>query len=80
MLFHFPFYTGIMDIITAAGDSGISLAGALSQFFVSASNGTTFAVFTFLSAGIMNLFVPSGGGPMGGASSYDDARCCGFRS
>ena len=34
----------------------------LSTFFVNISNETTFPVFTFLSAGIVNIFVPSGGG------------------
>ncbi len=31
-------------------------------FFVSISNETTFPIFTFISAGIVNVFVPSGGG------------------
>lgn len=34
----------------------------MSAFFVSISNETTFPVFTFISAGIVNIFVPSGGG------------------
>ena len=34
----------------------------MSDFFVSISNETTFPVFTFISAGIVNFFVPSGGG------------------
>ena len=43
-------------------ENGISLAAAISNFFVSISSEVTFPVFTFLSAGIVNLFVPSGGG------------------
>jgi short-chain fatty acids transporter len=84
ILLQFPFYAGIMGMMTAAGDSGISLAGALSQFFVSVSNETTFPVFTFLSAGIVNFFVPSGGGqwavqapimmPAGAALGVDAAK------
>ncbi|WP_370059968.1 TIGR00366 family protein, partial [Neptunomonas phycophila] len=62
ILLQFPFYAGIMGMMTATGDSGISLAGAISEMFVSISNETTFPLFTFLSAGIVNFFVPSGGG------------------
>ena len=36
-----------------------------SDFFVSISNTTTFPIFTFISAGIVNIFVPSGGGQWG---------------
>ena len=43
-------------------DSTASLAGVISNFFVSISNQVTFPVWTFLSAGIVNFFVPSGGG------------------
>jgi short-chain fatty acids transporter len=34
----------------------------MSDFFVSISNETSFPILTFLSAGIVNIFVPSGGG------------------
>jgi short-chain fatty acids transporter len=62
IVLQFPFYAGIMGIMVAAGPEGTSLAGAISDMFVSISNGTTFPLFTFLSAGIVNFFVPSGGG------------------
>ena len=62
IILQFPFYAGIMGIMTAAGPNGHSLAGAISDFFVNISNQTTFPLFTFLSAGIVNFFVPSGGG------------------
>ena len=62
ILLQFPFYAGIMGMVTATGDSGVSLAAVISQSFVSISNETTFPVFTFLSAGLLNFFVPSGGG------------------
>ena len=48
--------------MTFTPEGGTSLAGAISEFFVSISNSVTFPVFCFLSAGIVNLFVPSGGG------------------
>ena len=62
IILQFPFYAGIMGIMTATGPTGQSLAGAISDFFVNISNQTTFPLFTFLSAGIVNFFVPSGGG------------------
>ena len=62
IILQFPFYAGIMGMMTFAGDGGQSLAGVISQGFVDISNNVTFPVFTFLSAGIVNFFVPSGGG------------------
>ncbi len=62
ILLQFPFYAGIMGIMTAANDQGVSLAGVLSNFFVSISNEVTFPMLSFLAAGIVNFFVPSGGG------------------
>ena len=62
ILLQFPFYAGIMGMMTVKNIDGVSLAGVISDFFVSISNPTTFPLFTFLSAGIVNFFVPSGGG------------------
>ncbi|MFP4078171.1 MAG: short-chain fatty acid transporter [Candidatus Izemoplasmataceae bacterium] len=62
IVLQFPFYAGIMGIMTAQGDAGISLAGGIAEFFVNISNENTYPVFSFLSAGIVNFFVPSGGG------------------
>ena len=62
ILLQFPFYAGIMGIMTAANADGVSLAGVLSNFFVSISNEVTFPMLSFLAAGIVNFFVPSGGG------------------
>lgn len=57
IILQFPFYAGIMGMMTQSG-----LAAIISQWFVSISTATTFPLFTFLSAGLVNLFVPSGGG------------------
>lgn len=57
IIIQFPFYAGIMGMMT---DSG--LAAVMSKAFVSVSNDFTFYFFTFLSAGLVNFFVPSGGG------------------
>jgi short-chain fatty acids transporter len=62
ILLQFPFYAGIMGLMKFAGPEGISLAGYISQGFVNISTESTFPLFTFLSAGIVNFFVPSGGG------------------
>lgn len=57
ILIQFPLYFGIMGIMK---DSGMVLQ--IANFFVSIANETTLPLFTFLSAGIVNIFVPSGGG------------------
>lgn len=62
ILLQFPFYAGIMGMMVAKNVDGLSLAAIISNFFVSVSNEVTFPLFTFLSAGIVNFFVPSGGG------------------
>ena len=62
ILLQFPFYAGIMGMMVAANDQGVSLAGVISQFFVSISTNVTFPMLSFLAAGIVNFFVPSGGG------------------
>ena len=63
IVLQFPFYAGIMGIMTGTvTEGGPSLAGVISNFFVAISNDVTFPLLTFLSAGIVNFFVPSGGG------------------
>ena len=57
ILIQFPLYFGIMGIMNESG-----MVKIMSDFFVSISNHTTFPIFTFISAGIVNIFVPSGGG------------------
>lgn len=62
IILQFPFYAGIMGMMVGTtGDSG-SLAGLISSMFVNISSAATFPLFTFLSAGVVNFFVPSGGG------------------
>jgi len=50
-------YFGIMGLMKHSG-----MISQMSDFFVSISNETSFPILTFLSAGIVNIFVPSGGG------------------
>ncbi|MCH4563872.1 TIGR00366 family protein [Halomonas sp. EGI 63088] len=53
----FPFYAGIMAIMTQSG-----LAVTLSESLISFATETSLPFWSFISAGIVNLFVPSGGG------------------
>ncbi len=62
ILLQFPFYAGIMGIMVGADVDGMSLAKLMSNFFVNISTERTFPVFSFISAGVVNFFVPSGGG------------------
>lgn len=57
IVLQFPLYAGIMGMMVESG-----LATSISEWFVSISTADTFTLFTFLSAGIVNFFVPSGGG------------------
>lgn len=57
ILIQFPLYFGIMGIMR---DSGMIVQ--IADFFVSIANETTLPIFTFFSAGLVNIFVPSGGG------------------
>lgn len=49
-------------MMTGANAEGVSLAVLMSNVFVNISNKVTFPMFSFLSAGLVNFFVPSGGG------------------
>jgi len=62
IMIQFPFYAGIMGMMMGKNVDGVSLAGIISTGFVNISTPTTYPLFTFLSAGIVNFFVPSGGG------------------
>jgi short-chain fatty acids transporter len=57
ILIQFPLYFGIMGIMKETG-----LIIYISDFFISISNEITLPIFTFFSAAIINVFVPSGGG------------------
>ena len=57
IIIQFPFYAGLMGLMTTSG-----LAAVISDWFIAISNEFTFPMLAFLSAGIVNFFVPSGGG------------------
>jgi len=57
ILIQFPLYFGIMGIMTATG-----MVTQISDFFVSVATQTSLPIYIFLSSGLVNIFVPSGGG------------------
>ncbi|RLD67263.1 MAG: short-chain fatty acid transporter [Bacteroidetes bacterium] len=57
ILIQFPLYAGIMGIMKYSG-----LTIIFTDFFINISTQTTFPIYTLISAGIVNIFVPSGGG------------------
>lgn len=57
IVIQFPFYAGIMAIMVQTG-----LAATVSEGLVGLATETTLPFWSFLSAGIVNFFVPSGGG------------------
>jgi short-chain fatty acids transporter len=57
IILQFPFYFGILGLMKASG-----MIEWISEGFVAIATQQTFPVFAFLSAGLVNLLVPSGGG------------------
>lgn len=57
IILQFPFYAGMMGMMR---DSGLTVA--IANFFVSISSAKTLPLFTFWSGGLINVFIPSGGG------------------
>ncbi|MGY5848646.1 short-chain fatty acid transporter [Salegentibacter sp. HM20] len=57
ILIQFPLYFGIMGVMRETG-----LVSDISGFFVGISSEVSLPVYSFFSAGLVNIFVPSGGG------------------
>lgn len=57
ILLQFPLYAGILGMMSTTG-----LIAVFSDFFISISNESTLGLWSFLAGGIVNFFVPSGGG------------------
>ena len=57
IIIQFPLYFGIMGIVSETG-----IISDLAAYFQSISTDYTYPIFTFISAGMVNFFVPSGGG------------------
>ena len=57
IIIQFPIYAGIMGIMKYSG-----LINTFADFFIGIATADTLPVFTFFSAALVNVFVPSGGG------------------
>ncbi|MFN3411547.1 MAG: short-chain fatty acid transporter [Exilispira sp.] len=57
IVLQFPLYAGIQGIMIGTG-----LASIIAGWFVAISTKVTFYLWQFLAAGIINMFIPSGGG------------------
>ncbi|MFC6823961.1 short-chain fatty acid transporter [Halopelagius fulvigenes] len=57
IILQFPFYAGIMGMMNSSG-----LSTVLAETLVSVSTPETFPAVAWITAGIVNVFVPSGGG------------------
>lgn len=57
LIVQYPFYAGIMGMMVGTGFISI-----VSDWFTAISTTTTLGFWAFLSAGVLNMFVPSGGG------------------
>ncbi|MEQ8857647.1 MAG: TIGR00366 family protein [Pseudomonadales bacterium] len=57
IILQYPFYAGIMALMT-----GTALVGIISGAFVAISSPATLGFWAFLAAGVLNFFIPSGGG------------------
>lgn len=65
ILLQFPLYAGIMGIMVSSG-----LAITITKFFISIADATTLPTYTFLVSGLINLFIPSGGGQWAVMSTF----------
>lgn len=57
IILQYPFYSGIMGIMATTG-----LMGVITDWIVSIATPQTLGFFAFLSGGLVNMFIPSGGG------------------
>lgn len=56
-LIQYPMYSGLMGLIAESGLGALIVGG-----FVAVANADTLPIWTFFSAGFLNLFIPSAGG------------------
>ena len=56
-LIQYPLYSGLMGLIADSGLGALIVGG-----FVAVANAETLPIWTFLSAGFLNMFIPSAGG------------------
>ena len=57
IILQYPFYSGIMGIMATTG-----LMQVITDWIISIATPETLGFFAFLSGGLVNMFIPSGGG------------------
>ncbi|MFP1644781.1 short-chain fatty acid transporter [Pontitalea aquivivens] len=57
IIIQYPFYAGILGILSGSG-----LIVTFASWFVAISSAETLPIWSFISSGLINIFVPSGGG------------------
>ena len=57
IILQYPFYSGIMGMMATTG-----LMKVITDWIISISTPETLGFFAFLSGGLVNMFIPSGGG------------------
>tara|TARA_B110000238_G_C16112651_1_gene433385 strand:+ start:793 stop:2148 length:1356 start_codon:yes stop_codon:yes gene_type:complete len=57
IILQYPFYSGIMGMMATTG-----LMAVITDWIISISTAETLGFFAFLSGGLVNMFIPSGGG------------------
>ena len=62
VILQFPFYAGIMGMMTGIGPGGESIAGMMASAMVNLATPHTLPLIAFAIAAILNFFVPSSGG------------------
>jgi short-chain fatty acids transporter len=60
IILQFPFYAGIMGMISYSG-----LAAIITTWFLGFASAASFPVIAWITGGIVNIFIPSGGGEWG---------------
>ena len=60
IILQFPFYAGIMGMISYSG-----LAAIITAWFLGFATASSFPVIAWITGGIVNIFIPSGGGEWG---------------
>ncbi len=60
IILQFPFYAGIMGMISFSG-----LAAIITTWFLGFATAASFPIITWITGGIVNIFIPSGGGEWG---------------
>lgn len=62
IILQFPFYAGIMGLMGYAPEGSVNLATQIAEGMIAISPDGTLPAVAFLTGGLVNFFVPSGGG------------------